>query len=116
MICVVPGVGCSCPPLCIIQPAFNGGSYTLVLCSTSGIEESNAQNVISLYPNPAENSIQIEYTQTNGIENYFIYDAFGKIVQQGVLLSGNEKIDISNLPKGIFILSVNNNVSKFIKE
>ncbi len=68
----------------------------------------------SIYPNPASNYIDISY-QISHTYDIHIYNAFGecKIAEQ-ISLSYN-KIDISNLPAGVYFLMIGNYVEKFVK-
>ena len=60
---------------------------------------------IVIYPNPAQNTIQIGYPgmeQKNAF--YIIIDFSGKTVQQGKLTNS---IDVSRLQKGIYVIHIN---------
>lgn len=90
------------------------------LSTTKSIsEKSISDNLISIYPNPASNEIQV-----NTIENmrnlpYKVYDQSGKSVLKGKLNENYTTITISSLSKGIYILSIGDKVKttrKIIKE
>ena len=79
------------------------------------VEEKEIQELI-IYPNPASNKIAI---QSNTIYNhYYIFNLYGQQILEGDL-QANE-INISELPKGLFILKLANDKEyvqvKFIKE
>ena len=65
----------------------------------TSMNESKATN-IQLYPNPAKESILIKGGDENGI-NYRLVEPLGKVVKQGLILSG--KLDISGIEKGIYL-------------
>lgn len=81
---------------------------------TLGTNDYNLTN-IKLYPNPAQNTIQISNLKAS--QNYKIYNLLGQSVKQG-LIDNNQAIDISNLIKGLYLLKLKNNTKplRFIKE
>ena len=73
---------------------------------------------VELYPNPASNKITIE-----GISNYQfirINDVSGRLVYDKKITQGSETINISNLPKGVYIIKLTGKDDvqslKFLKE
>jgi hypothetical protein len=61
---------------------------------------------ISIYPNPAKEFVQISTSETiTGVE---IYNLIGKKVSSSSKLTDN-KIDVSNLSKGVYVLKVMSN-------
>ncbi len=104
------------------------GSYkveiidTLTGCSSSsectnviisGVNDKEHYPQLSLYPNPASQTVNIVWSQTN-IQPYTIYNAIGAIVQTGNLNNGTNSIDISAWSNGIYMLSTNNNASLLV--
>jgi photosystem II stability/assembly factor-like uncharacterized protein len=63
---------------------------------------------IELYPNPASNIINVK----NNSKEIFIYNISGKLM----LKTSNSKINISDLPCGVYILKTNNRAIKFVKK
>ena len=71
-------------------------------------------NENSIYPNPAQHIINIKYA---GLKEVWIYSVLG----EKVLSSKEQKIDISQLKKGIYIVKIEGPLlesvtTKFIKE
>jgi len=66
---------------------------------------------VSLYPVPANNELYIN--GISGMKVVRVVDVLGKIVS--VQQTAN-KVDISGLNKGIYLLSVDNQMIKFVKE
>ena len=91
----------------------------------AGISQLYSDDGIRIYPNPAFNSLLVEYTAAKThIEGVRIYDLLGNILPLNVISHGtfSEKIflDISTLPSGIYILEMTNNSgqryrAKFVK-
>lgn len=84
----------------------------LIKLSPSPVSVSNEElPEISLYPNPAKESIAV-----NGLSgtHFRIVDALGKTVRQGILIS--ERINIHDLAKGLYLFQVDGfRSAKFIK-
>jgi len=58
---------------------------------------------IRLYPNPAQNSIQLE--GINATQTFTIFNVLGVNVMQGSV-EPNQSIDIQNLPSGVYLLKL----------
>jgi hypothetical protein len=74
----------------------------------------NSQNIL-IYPNPAHNQI---FVKTNSIlsNSFEIFNMTGKLVKKGKFES-NHPISISDLPKGLYIIKINNEHSfKLLKK
>ncbi|MDR0828828.1 MAG: thiol protease/hemagglutinin PrtT [Prevotellaceae bacterium] len=72
----------------------------------------NNNNLI-IFPNPVKDNLYVE-TNTDTNDRIQIIDIFGKI-----LLTADKQsmpINVSNLPKGIYILKIGGNTGKFIKQ
>lgn len=73
---------------------------------------------ISLYPNPAKNTISIDKGE-NDLVFVSIYNIMGQLLLQKTLNSDNSHIDISHLQKGMYIIDLKNEkgncLKKFIK-
>ena len=66
-----------------------------------------------IYPNPASDFIVIENAETNS--EFQIFDFSGRLISQGKIDSQN-KIDVSSLEKGNYILKMNGKNHRFIKK
>jgi len=98
------------------------GAYenqTIVLVNK--IKKNDNRN-LSIYPNPAHNTLQIETSKK--INNIEILDITGKILinHQGLKYFDNLSIishinvDISTLKTGVYFIKTGNNIAKFIKD
>lgn len=70
-------------------------------------------NKLKVYPNPFSNYFIIE-TENNG--NVVIYNLSGKAMFNIHLQTGNNRIDASGLPSGIYLLKQETNTVKLIKK
>jgi hypothetical protein len=68
---------------------------------TKLIASSEAQ-MISIYPNPANEEMHIAHITTNTA--YMLYDVVGAAVQQGILPHTNNTISLRSLPPGMYLL------------
>jgi len=85
----------------------------IVICGeelSSGVKDVQVKG-ISLYPVPANNELYIN--GINGMKIVRVVDVLGKIVS--VQQTAN-KVDISELNRGVYLLSVDNQMIKFVKE
>jgi photosystem II stability/assembly factor-like uncharacterized protein len=67
-----------------------------------------------VYPNPASNSITVQAQKELGMIN--IINSLGEVVYKVNTVSSKEKIDISNLPAGIYTLRVQDKFIRILKE
>lgn len=90
------------------QYRFDVNDFTLR--TRTSIDE-NQSETISLYPNPANNSITVQGVANEKIE---ILNIVGKVVKTIENATENQHIDISNLENGTYFIHANSSVMKFI--
>lgn len=83
-------------------------------------ENIKTTNGMNVYPNPSQNSLNIDLSITNQNERIAIINMLGIEVLQINSITNNNKIDISNLAKGTYIIrritDGHNETKTFIKE
>ena len=84
-------------------------------CGTLGINESNSNNVFSVYPNPTNNQINVKTDVKLLGSVYIVYDNTGKLVLTGKINSENTVIELVNLSDGIYLFSVGENLKQTFK-
>lgn len=96
------------------------GAYFVKTNSALGTDQSLLNSQISIYPNPAKNSINISL---GGFSKAMItvYDASGKLIKTININSTSAKIDISDWVKGTYLFTITLDthttmVKKIIKE
>jgi uncharacterized repeat protein (TIGR03803 family) len=79
------------------------------------ITDITPTDLVNIYPSPAQNKIYIEHKSSTSKYLVKIYNAIGAEVLN-VRIEQTESIDISNFSNGIYIVEVENNRVKFVKE
>jgi pimeloyl-ACP methyl ester carboxylesterase len=102
---VLPGAnhgGCVFPALTAAYNFFDGLASP---CSStlSSFAESK-EDRLKIYPNPASDYLYIDFESQNA--QLFIYDVNGRQLVNETLNLSDSRIDVSNLPKGNYILTV----------
>ena len=85
------------------------------------MENFNELNKVVTYPNPTSSQINFSFNENLENASVKITSLLGQTVLEKQNLSGNNlSFDVSNLAKGMYVVSVNNgglvSNSKFIKE
>lgn len=78
--------------------------------------DEDLANLSIIYPNPANDFIEITLNNSNEV---FIYNQLGDLVKKYYLIqnsqNSNTRIDISNIPSGIYFIKIGNSTYKLIK-
>lgn len=82
---------------------------------------SNVNNVkqnndgISLYPNPASDELNVRFSAAAGINYITVYNMIGKaLTVYKVTASNSAKLDIQNLPSGIYFIRLSDNQGRIV--
>ncbi|MFT4663045.1 MAG: hypothetical protein ACI9AT_002131 [Ulvibacter sp.] len=71
------------------------------------VTEVNLSNLIAVYPNPALDYVRINNNSTLEIEGISIYDMNGRLLRQVIKTNSfNDRINLSDLPAGLYILHI----------
>ncbi|MBW7845395.1 MAG: T9SS type A sorting domain-containing protein [Bacteroidia bacterium] len=89
-------------------------TYQEVQISSVGVNEHSSINKINVFPNPAKNTLTVS---TNNNLQIKIYNALGSLVLTQSIDKGENTIDISRLPLGLYFLYTDKgNYTKFVKK
>ncbi|MGB3197918.1 MAG: T9SS type A sorting domain-containing protein, partial [Saprospiraceae bacterium] len=82
------------------------------------VDEHDQNLPIVIYPNPVTNELIIENSSENGLHqnpHYQIVDINSKLINQGIVQEGKNKIDMSRNSNGIYFvkLFLNNKLSVY---
>jgi hypothetical protein len=87
----------------------------LVFASITGVNDVSVENnALLVFPNPGVDFISLKNVSA-GVKNIGVYSICGIQVMNLQHYSNNDRIDISGLTKGIYIIKVNNQALKFTK-
>jgi hypothetical protein len=101
------------------NPAIVTNTVSTEIVNTLSVNQFN-QNVISIYPNPADN--QIIMKSNYGLDSITIYDINGRLLKTIINESDTleKQIDVTYLPEGLYFLEIQSKQSKqtlkFIKK
>lgn len=71
-------------------------------CSSLSIEEEQFHN-LALHPNPTRDKI---YLNTEQESHFTLTNTNGQVLNKGLLVKGNNNIDLSQLNNGLYFLSI----------
>jgi hypothetical protein len=75
---------------------------------TAGVNTPNAK-AFSMYPNPANNILNIDTAQTTGFSDYAVYDVTGKKLLDGTMSTSLTAINVTGLSPGTYIVKLTGN-------
>jgi hypothetical protein len=86
--------------------------------ASTGINEIPALNSLSVFPNPSNGRIHF---QTNGAEKiqggiFTVYNVIGEAVYSSKIIAGQQDIDLSEFPGGIYFLQIKSEQGMGIKK
>ena len=104
---VVDSAGCS--PSARVENNFANSISNIVNPSSSGINQIQASNIISIYPNPATNMLTLKSQLPIFNSQFIITDVLGnEVYHQPINNSSQSSIDISQLNNGIYFYQIKN--------
>lgn len=71
------------------------------------IEKTLPRNTLKIWPNPVNNQLMVQNDIEGEFETpYFIFNSFGQKVIHGSISRGQRKIEVSQIPEGVYSLAV----------
>lgn len=80
-------------------------SDTILVDLCTGLQEIDGV-VISVYPNPANDNLNVQFTSANGMTRYQIIDTKGSALLNGQLNLPDLSIPVSSLANGIYFIQI----------
>ena len=74
---------------------------------------SAISSTIYIYPNPTHDMLIISNANA---DNAYIFDLNGRLLQTAALQDGNASVNVSSLPNGEYLILLNTQTFKFIKQ
>jgi hypothetical protein len=87
-----------------VDKAFNYSNEIVISDATLSLEDVIVSD-FKVYPNPAKDFISIESTDQDQISTVQVFDVLGKEVMNTRIQ--NNRLNVSNLSKGMYILKIN---------
>ncbi|MGB4848727.1 MAG: T9SS type A sorting domain-containing protein, partial [Saprospiraceae bacterium] len=85
-----------------------------VLCDISAVSNAVEDNDLNFFPNPAQQSFSINVKE--GYFDFIMTDITGKIVRKEEHAFDMTKVDCSDLPGGVYYISVNAGGKRFTRK
>jgi hypothetical protein len=97
----------------VVNPGFTcSGSYdsvTVTVNTNIGFEE-HSESAIILYPNPAQNAVKIQFTNT-AYRNLTVMDMSGQVLLKESTQQSEATLPLSSIAAGIYSLKIENDKS-----
>ncbi|MBL0007562.1 MAG: T9SS type A sorting domain-containing protein [Saprospiraceae bacterium] len=84
------------------------------LINTTSVADVNLTKTVSVFPNPANDAMTIVWP---GVEtaDYTVSSLTGQLVQKGSLSTGKNEIDLASVVPGMYMMTIGQQVIKFVK-
>ena len=83
----------------------------------SGIEEddpSTGSGTLTVYPNPTDGILNVRLPQCDSPTEYRISNMMGQTLMSGKITAEPQQIDVSDLPQGMYFITVGEGTQKFV--
>lgn len=80
----------------------------------TGISTIRRSEDITIYPNPAHNELNVLFDGNAGIKNISVYNLIGKVVSVYRVSGNSAKLELSNIPSGIYFVRLVDNVGNVV--
>ncbi|HSI89569.1 MAG TPA: PKD domain-containing protein, partial [Adhaeribacter sp.] len=81
---------------------------TITVVNAVGLEEAFASGSIKIYPNPAQNYLNVEVPQRENITEISLTNAIGQVMATQKPAAGQARLKVSSLPAGIYFVKISN--------
>lgn len=71
-------------------------------CNTNSLNENTFLSNIELYPNPVNETLNLNFTEFSENREVFIYNSFGQLVWQKRIINLKNQLDLTKLNNGIY--------------
>lgn len=85
------------------------------LIPVTSTKETLAENTVRVFPNPATNVINLTGTPAAG-SAYQLSTLTGQVLETGFLSAAHPQIEVTTLPKGVYLLQLEGQLLKVIKQ
>ncbi len=103
-----------------ICPFITDAVFTQTVSTCTGIDEVINNNLVSIYPNPASEILNVQLEMINDNTTISVINSLGEVVLIEKVISNNITLKTSNLTSGIYFIKVEgkngSSTKKFIKQ
>lgn len=86
---------------------FNGHKLEPKSCLTAGTAKQGAAEKLSVYPNPAVNTVTVEAGSADKLSHVKVYDVLGNVlVNKSLNLEKRHEIDVTLYEKGVYFVEI----------
>lgn len=87
-------------------------------CIQSGLSEQEFENQIALYPNPTYGQLNVNVNSSFNTEEVLVFNNIGQVCKRVQVNKKDAflKIDVADLPKGVYLIRIDKRTTRFIKE
>jgi hypothetical protein len=101
---------------CVNSRTMSGNGFTCAARGTMSNEQLAISNSFTMYPNPAKGFINLNVETLIGAGSIIVADLYGKSVKTQNLSMGTNSVNISNLSKGFYLVSIITSEGKTTKK
>ena len=84
----------------------------LTVINANGINETSANNLFTVYPNPAKSQINVKADATLIGSSYTVYNNIGKVTLTGKINAENTVLDLGHLSSGVYLFSIGDSLKQ----
>ena len=97
---------------CESEPAMAvDGIHNFVVVGTDGVEET--VDDVRIYPNPTDGVLFVQTLHAQD-QTYRITNVMGQTLMTGQIIEETQQIDVTNLPKGMYFITLDGMTQKFV--
>jgi PKD repeat protein len=94
----------------------NTKTFTISVNRTTGLAEAFETGSIKIYPNPAQNYLQVEVPERENVTEVQLTNAIGQVVATQKPTAGQVRLNVSNVAGGIYFVKIINNEGSITKK
>ncbi|BEG98367.1 T9SS type A sorting domain-containing protein [Bacteroides sedimenti] len=96
--------------VCTVHVGTTGMKGIIIVKNATGIDQNNANNNISIYPNPTNSTIHFKLNISESeIFSLKIFNIAGQKIMESKVQNGENNVDVRSLPDGLYYLIIASN-------
>ena len=81
-----------------------------------GVTENEYSEVLSVFPNPAKDIINVEINGNDEISSWMLHNVHGQLIMQSKMKMENNAIEVGNIVPGLYFITVNTDKKQFVRK